>query len=87
MALTINRTGKLVVQDAEAYQVLRDRVGAIEGILRGLADVKAGRTKPAREVFDWLRRKHGIHRGSRRGRSRVPDDRDRASRSPSRACP
>jgi hypothetical protein len=37
------------VQDAEAYQVLRDRVGAIEGILRGLADLKAGRTNPARE--------------------------------------
>jgi hypothetical protein len=40
VALTINRTGKLVVQDAEAYQVLGDRVGAIEGILRGLVDVK-----------------------------------------------
>ena len=73
MPLTINRTGKLVVQDAEAYQVLRDRVGAIEGILRGLADLKAGRTNPAREVFDWVRRKHGIHRWSRRGRSRSDD--------------
>jgi hypothetical protein len=30
---------------------LLDRVEAIEGIQRGLADVKAGRTKPARQVF------------------------------------
>jgi hypothetical protein len=27
-----------------------------------VADVKAGRTKPARQVFDRLRRKHGIPR-------------------------
>ena len=49
---------ELVVQDAEAYQALLDRVEAIEGIQRGLADVKAGRTKPARQVFARLRRKH-----------------------------
>jgi predicted transcriptional regulator len=37
-------------------------VETIEGIQRGLADVKAGRAKPAREVFNRLRRKHGIPR-------------------------
>jgi hypothetical protein len=31
-------------------------------IQQGLADVKAGRTKPARQVFGRLRRKHGIPR-------------------------
>jgi predicted transcriptional regulator len=51
-----------VVQVATAYQALLDRVEAIEGIQRGLADVKAGRTKPARQVFARLRRKHGIPR-------------------------
>jgi hypothetical protein len=45
---------------AAVYQALLDRVEAIEGIQRGLADVKAGRTKPARRVFARLRRKHGI---------------------------
>ena len=50
------------MQDAEAYQALLDRIETIEGIQRGLADVKAGRTKPARKVFDRLRRKHGIPR-------------------------
>ena len=31
-----------------------DRVRAVQGIKRGLADVKAGRTTPAREVFAGL---------------------------------
>jgi prevent-host-death family protein len=62
LVLTINGKAELVVQDAEAYQALLDRVEAIEGIQRGLADVRAGRTKPARQVFDRLRRKHGIPR-------------------------
>jgi hypothetical protein len=39
------------VQDAAAYQALLDRVEAIEGIQPVLADVKAGRTKPARQVL------------------------------------
>jgi K+-sensing histidine kinase KdpD len=62
LVLTINGKAELVVQDAGAYQALLDRVEAIEGIQRGLADVKAGRTKPARQVFARLRRKHGIRR-------------------------
>ena len=62
LVLTINGKAELVVQDAEAYQALLDRVEAIEGIQRGLADVKGGRTKPARQVFAQLRRKHGIPR-------------------------
>ena len=62
LVLTINGKAEVVVQDAGAYQTLLDRVEAIEGIQRGLADVKAGRTKPARQVFDRLRRKHAIPR-------------------------
>ena len=62
LVLTINGKAKIVVQDAAAYQELVDRLESIEGIRRGLGDVKAGRTKPAREVFDRLRRKHGIPR-------------------------
>jgi len=62
LVLTINGRAEVVVQDAEAYQQLLDRVETIEALQRGLADVKAGRTKPAREAFDRLRRKHGIPR-------------------------
>ena len=62
MVLTINAKAELVVQDAEAYQALLDRVETLEGIQRGVADVKAGRTRPAPQVFNKLRRKHGIPR-------------------------
>ena len=62
LVLTINGRAEVVVQDAEAYQELLDRVETVEGLQRGLADVTAGRTTPAREVFNRLRRKHGIPR-------------------------
>jgi len=51
------------VQDAEAYQRLLDiaaRADSDEGIRQGLDDVAHGRTRPANEVFDDIRRKHGI---------------------------
>ena len=44
LVLTINGKAEVVVQDAEAYQLL-ERVQTIEGIQRGLADVKARRAK------------------------------------------
>lgn len=62
LVLTINGRAELVVQDAEAYQELLDRLETVEALQRGLADVKAGRTRPAREGFDRIRRKHGIPR-------------------------
>jgi hypothetical protein len=62
MVLTVNGKAELVVQDAAAYQALLDSVEALEGIQRGVADVKAGRTTPAQQVFDKLRRRHGIPR-------------------------
>jgi prevent-host-death family protein len=62
LVLTVNGKAEVVVQDAAAYQELLERVETIEGIQRGLTDVKAGRTSPAREVFNRLRRKHGIPR-------------------------
>jgi prevent-host-death family protein len=62
LVLTINGRAEVVVQDAEAYQDLLDRVETIEALHRGFADVDAGRTKPARAVFNRIRRKHGSPR-------------------------
>ena len=56
--LTVDGKAELVVQSAEAYQRLLDeleRLGALAGIREGLADVKAGRTRPAKEVIADLR--------------------------------
>jgi prevent-host-death family protein len=62
LVLTINGRAEVVVQDAAAYQALVDRIETVEALQRGLADVKAKRTKPAKTVFDRLRRKHGVPR-------------------------
>jgi prevent-host-death family protein len=62
LVLTINGRAEVVVQAAEAYQDLLDRVETIEALHRGFADNNAGRTKPARAVFNRLRRKHGVPR-------------------------
>jgi len=63
--LTVNGRAAAVVQDAEGYQRLLDiaaRADAEEGILQGLNDVSHGRTLPAKQAFDRVRRKHGIPR-------------------------
>jgi len=65
IVLTVKGKAAAIVQDAEAYQRLLDLAAsadAEEGIRQGLDDVAHGRTLPAREVFDEIRRKHGIPR-------------------------
>lgn len=65
VVLTVNGKAAAVVQDAEAYQRLLDiaaSADAEEGIRQGLEDVAHGHTSPAKEVFDQIRRKHGISR-------------------------
>jgi len=63
VVLTVNGKAAAIVQDAEAYQRLLDlaaRADAEEGIRQGLEDVARRRTRPAREVFDEIRRKYDI---------------------------
>jgi len=65
VVLTVNGKAEAIVQDAEAYQRLLDIAAladAEEGVRQGLDDVARGRTRPAREVFEEIRRKHGIRR-------------------------
>ncbi len=63
VVLTVKGKAAAIVQDAETYQRLLDiaaRADSDEGIRQGLDDVAHGRTRPAKEVFDDIRRKHGI---------------------------
>ena len=65
VVLTVKGKAAAIVQDAEAYQRLLDiaaRADAEEGIRQGMDDVAHGRTRPAPEVFDEIRRKHDIPR-------------------------
>ena len=55
MALTVNGKAKLVVMDAAAYEGYEDYLEyteAMKAVRQGLADVKAGRTRSADDVFD-----------------------------------
>jgi prevent-host-death family protein len=68
VVLTINGRAELVVQDAAAYQKLLDQIDeleALEGIKRGIADVKAGKVTPLEEFEREFRKKHGLSRRSR----------------------
>ncbi len=65
VVLTVKGQAAAVIQDAEAYQRLLDivaRADVDEAIRQGLADGKHGRTRPARDVFNELRRGHDIPR-------------------------
>jgi prevent-host-death family protein len=63
VVLTINGKAELVVQDAAAYQRLRqvvEEARVLEGIRQGIEDMKAGRTMSLDEFKEHARTKHGI---------------------------
>ena len=65
IVLTVKGKAQAVVQDAAAYQRLLDiaaRADVNEAIHQGLDDGARGSTRPAREVFDEVRRQHEIPR-------------------------
>ena len=65
VVLTVKGKAAAIVQDAEAYQRLLDLAAvadAEESIRQGLDDFAHGRTRPARDVFNEIRRKHDIPR-------------------------
>ncbi len=66
VVLTVNGKAELVVQDAESYQVMLDRleqIDVIEGVRRGLEQMERGDGRSAEEAFDEFRRRHGITNG------------------------
>ncbi len=65
LMLTVDGEAELVVLAKESYGrmlALLDRAEAIEGIQRGLATMERGEGRPAREVFEDIRKRHGIPR-------------------------
>jgi prevent-host-death family protein len=60
--LTVNGKAEMVLLDAESYDYLRekDKREAIEGIRRGMEDVKAGRVRPAEDFFKEFFAKYNI---------------------------
>jgi prevent-host-death family protein len=65
IVITVNGKAGAVLLDAAEYQrvmTLARQADEQEGIRQGLAAAAAGRTRPAREVFDELRKKYRIPR-------------------------
>ena len=63
VVLTINGKAELVVQDAASYQKLIDlaeEARVVEGIRRGLEDLKAGRAISLDDFKEHVRKTHGI---------------------------
>lgn len=65
LVLTVNGKAEVVVQDAEAYQAMIERVEraeAVEAIRKGVESFERGEGRPARQALEELRQKHGISR-------------------------
>jgi PHD/YefM family antitoxin component YafN of YafNO toxin-antitoxin module len=63
LVLTINGRAELVVQDAESYQELLDRLDraeAVAAIKQAMDQFERGEGRPAREALEQLRKKHGV---------------------------
>ncbi len=65
IVLTVNGKAEAIVQDAAEYQRLLDiaaRADVYEALRQSDDDIAHGRMRPAREVFDEMRRRYGIPR-------------------------
>lgn len=63
VVLTVNGKAELIVQDAESYQLMLERlekVDALEGIRRGLEQMEKGEGQSAGDAFAEFRTRHGI---------------------------
>lgn len=63
VVLTVNGKVELVVQDANSYQRMLerlDRLETVEAIRQGLEDVEEGRIRDARSALEELRKKLGL---------------------------
>ena len=65
MVLTVNGRAEVVVQDAEGYQALLDRLERAEtvaAIRQGMEQFKRGEGIPLKKAEQRLRRRHGFSR-------------------------
>lgn len=65
LVLTVNGRAELVVQDAESYQLILERLERAEtlaSIRRGMEQFDRGEGIPLEQVEEQLRQKHGFSR-------------------------
>jgi prevent-host-death family protein len=65
LVLTVNGRAEIVVQDAESYQLMLDRLEraeAVAAVRRGIDQARRGEGIPLEEAGKRLRKKHGFSR-------------------------
>jgi PHD/YefM family antitoxin component YafN of YafNO toxin-antitoxin module len=65
LVLTVNGRAELVVQNAESYQALLDRLESAEIVAacrEGIAQIERGEGIPLEEAMERIRKKHGFSR-------------------------
>ena len=62
LIITQNGESRAVLIDVKSYQQMKDAFNLLKLIQLSETDVRAGRTKPAKEVFSNLRRKYNLGR-------------------------
>ncbi len=65
LVLTVNGRAELVVQDAESYQLMLERLERAEtlaAIRRGMEQFESGQGIPVNEAAERLQKKHGFSR-------------------------
>ena len=63
--LTVNGKAEIVIQDAQSYQRMIDRLHHMEtvaAIQEGMASAERGELKPAAQVLDEMRARYGLSR-------------------------
>lgn len=63
ITLTVNGKSEAIVQSVTAYQRLLNIAAEAderEGVRQGDEDVAAGRSRPAKDVFDEIRKRYGL---------------------------
>jgi prevent-host-death family protein len=55
--ITQNGEPKAVLQDPESYENMRNAIGILKMISLGEEDIRAGRVKPQKEVFDAVEKR------------------------------
>lgn len=62
LIITQNGESRAVLIDVESYQEMKDAFNLMKIIKFSEMDVRAGKTKPAKEVFSNLRRKYNLEK-------------------------
>lgn len=63
MIITQNGEAKAVIQDIRSYEQTQETLAMLKILALGMEDIRAGRVRPAREVFEEIKAKRRQNNG------------------------